>query len=105
MDPVDPDPLDPEHCLGGWLREAAAAGDTGLVPVWPFRLQVLRDDLLPLTHLDGEGLPPCGHHLVQAIIWDRQRLLLAANTHIHVLRWQGVSSCSLGCWPRRWWRH
>ncbi len=71
---------------------------------------VHRDDLVPLPHLDGEGLCPFGHHLVRAGIWGRQWLLLAANTHVYVLcpgqvSWLGICSHCIRCLPRGWWRH
>ncbi len=51
------------------------------------RLQPIhRHDLLPLAHLDGESLRSSGDHQVWGGIWGRQRLLLAANPHVHILR-------------------
>jgi hypothetical protein len=56
----------------GWLFGSTAVGSSHC---WRHQAEtgvglqaVHRDDLLPRAHLDGEGLRPCGHHLVWAII-------------------------------------
>ncbi len=76
------------HEDAGWIEGAAARGGLSRSD-WTrtcVRLQPVHwHDLLPLAHLDGEGLRPLGDHQVGAGIWGRQRLLLAANPHVHVL--------------------
>ncbi len=56
---------------------AASAGDTGLEPVWVFRMI----SCLWPTWM-GKVFDPLGHHLVRAGIWGRQQFLLAANLHV-----------------------
>ncbi len=92
--PQDPPRLHP-HEGAGWTEGAAGilegrprGGLSGRYFTQAgVRLQAIhRHDLLPLAHVDGEGLGPLGDHQVWAGIWGRQRLLLATNMHVHVLR-------------------
>jgi hypothetical protein len=41
---------------------------------------VLSYNFLPVANLDGEDLCPLVHHLVRAVIWGRQQLLMGKAT-------------------------
>ncbi len=49
-------------------------------------IAIHRDDLLPWADLDGKSLGPLGDHQIWAGIRGRQRLLLASNMHVDMLR-------------------